>query len=186
MLDKQGELVLFTFNNSHMYTPHCFLHKLKSHWDHFFCPAGPPLIFMVLPCPLGVYMWRSHASDHIVPVSLCLWSQGLKENTLGLNWIHSWGWLWIPDLPASTSPVQGSDTTFDVLYWTPKNYRKILPHIFVCFYRSWLILILVTCCSLFCINKEKWKHSWNYVILVIVNKIPIDLHFPGRIAQVSF
>lgn len=186
MLDKQRELVLFTFNNSHMYTPHCFLHKLKSHWDPSSAQLVPLSFLWFSPV-----LWACTCEDVMLVIILsqsrCVCdSQGLKENMLGLNWIHSWGWPWIPDLPASTSPVQGSDTTFDVFYWTCKNYWKLLPHIFACFYRRWLILILVTCWVLFCIDKEKWKHSWNYVILVIVNKSTIDLHFPGRIAQVSF
>jgi len=156
------KLVIFTLNNSYIYTPQRFFITVLPLLRSFFFPNGPSLIFiMVLLFFVCVYMGTSHAGGCIVLVAMFLWSQSLKNHNLVLNYTYKSIWPWIALFPESTSPVKGSQTTFEVFYCNGKKL-KILHRIFICFYLRWYIFIFVKCWALYYMDNRKWKHNMLY------------------------
>jgi hypothetical protein len=105
------KLVIFTLNNSYIYTPQHFFITVLPLLRSFFFPNGPSFIFiMVLLFYVCVYLGTSHAEGCIVLVAMFLWSQGLKDHNLVLSYTYKSIWSWIALFPESTSPVKGSQT----------------------------------------------------------------------------
>ena len=70
---KKKKLVIFTLNNSYIYTPQHFFITVLPLLRSFFFPNGPSLIFiMVLLFCVCVYMGTSHAGGCIVLVAMFL------------------------------------------------------------------------------------------------------------------
>ena len=104
------KLVIFTLNNSYIYTSQHFFITVLPLLRSFFFPNGPSIIFIMVLLFFVCISGNIHAGGCIVLVAMFLWSQGLKDHNLVLNYTYKSIWPWIALFPESTSPVKVSQT----------------------------------------------------------------------------